>query len=405
MIRTTKTRYALLAFAVATLLTFLVIVPIAIRADDGGGDTGGGADASGSTDSANGGEGSTDSANGGSGSTDSSNAGMGSTDSSNAGLGSTESSNAGLGSTESNGGGVGSTDTGSAGLGSTESGSSGGFFGVVGGIVGGGESSGGVSASTPPPAPVPPPTQTQPTPPPPAYTVTPAPTSTVIAFVQQPVSITNTNTNVSASNSSANATTGSISNTNNSSTGPITISNSVHVTPQQTYQYVQAPPIYFSQSGVYNYPTSASIPPPVYVPSSYSAPAPAYIAPVYTQPTAPAVALTQIPYTGFDFGPIGDTMYWLGLLGFASALSYLALYYRQGAVAFALSFVGERRPAPIRPVAKIVTGQTAETEDIAEEEASVSVLELPVIEARRTTTDSIVIDRSYGVPRIVIARA
>src|SRR3989338_8362471 len=49
---------------------------------------------------------------------------------------------------------------------------------------------------------------------------------------------------------------------------------------------------------------------------------------------APYVALSQIPYTGFDLGTLGNTMYWLGLLSFAVAAAYLVLYYRGGASIF-----------------------------------------------------------------------
>jgi hypothetical protein len=38
------------------------------------------------------------------------------------------------------------------------------------------------------------------------------------------------------------------------------------------------------------------------------------------------VSLTQIPYTGFDYGPMGDAIYWMSLLAFAIAAAYLVLY-------------------------------------------------------------------------------
>ena len=55
--------------------------------------------------------------------------------------------------------------------------------------------------------------------------------------------------------------------------------------------------------------------------------------------TAPYVALTQIPYTGFDYGPIGNTLYWLGLLSFAVAGAYLVVYYRGGAFSLATAMI------------------------------------------------------------------
>ncbi len=45
----------------------------------------------------------------------------------------------------------------------------------------------------------------------------------------------------------------------------------------------------------------------------------------------PRVALTQIPYTGFDFGLFGNALYWIALAAFAAASSYLVLYHRGGA--------------------------------------------------------------------------
>lgn len=50
---------------------------------------------------------------------------------------------------------------------------------------------------------------------------------------------------------------------------------------------------------------------------------------------APYISLTQIPYTGFDFGPIGNAMYWLGMIATAMAGAYLVLYYRRNAFAIA----------------------------------------------------------------------
>ena len=59
--------------------------------------------------------------------------------------------------------------------------------------------------------------------------------------------------------------------------------------------------------------------------------------------TPDTLALTQIPYTGFDFGVAGNALYWMGLLAFAVAASYLVLYYKGGAVAFLGSILGRSR--------------------------------------------------------------
>ena len=42
---------------------------------------------------------------------------------------------------------------------------------------------------------------------------------------------------------------------------------------------------------------------------------------------SPHVALSQIPYTGFDFGTVGNTLYWAVLALFALAAGYLIVYY------------------------------------------------------------------------------
>lgn len=63
-----------------------------------------------------------------------------------------------------------------------------------------------------------------------------------------------------------------------------------------------------------------------------------YVFPMHTMPLPPAphivnvypasyVSLTQIPYTGFDFGTVGNALYWLGLLTVALAGAYLVVYY------------------------------------------------------------------------------
>jgi hypothetical protein len=56
------------------------------------------------------------------------------------------------------------------------------------------------------------------------------------------------------------------------------------------------------------------------------------VAPVIQNPT-PYVSLSQIPYTGFDFGALGNSIYWLALVAFAGAAAYLVLYFQGGAVA------------------------------------------------------------------------
>jgi hypothetical protein len=122
---------------------------------------------------------------------------------------------------------------------------------------------------------------------------------------------------------------------------------------------------------------------------------------------APYVALSQIPYTGFDFGPVGNALYWFSLLAFAGAGAYLLVYFRGGAFIFANALVSARAnvkrveyvatPTPATPIAPVV-------------EAEVSPLQienLPVVDYKTVTSDSMIVMHSRGneVPRIVISRA
>ncbi|MBI5003729.1 hypothetical protein HZC00_01395 [Candidatus Kaiserbacteria bacterium] len=146
--------------------------------------------------------------------------------------------------------------------------------------------------------------------------------------------------------------------------------------------------------------------PPVYQP-------PAYVPPVYVPPqvpTKPYVSLTQIPYTGFDFGPIGNAIYWAGLLSFALAASYLALYYK-GGLAFASGTVRSNRQevkrshvAAVKATATPVT--MTETPAVAQK---TSFADLPTRgEYRDSTADTMIIKLAQNadeMPRITITRA
>ncbi|RJQ35750.1 hypothetical protein C4568_00360 [Candidatus Parcubacteria bacterium] len=141
--------------------------------------------------------------------------------------------------------------------------------------------------------------------------------------------------------------------------------------------------------------------------------------PIYTvtptAPTAPYVALSQIPYTGFDYGPVGNAIYWTAILAFAAAAGYLLVY---GMPTFAF--------APVLQRFALTTGQAgsstnddeditevfksnlvASTEVATEEKQNVNTFELPVATTSHAgvTSDAMIIDRSSGTPRIVIARA
>ncbi len=157
------------------------------------------------------------------------------------------------------------------------------------------------------------------------------------------------------------------------------------------------------------------------VPATYATPIPAPV--YYSQPATPSVSLTQIPYTGFDYGPVGNTIYWMSLLAFAAAAGYLMVYYlpaqagRAGALAFAGNLFG-RRSTYADHIDAMDEGSTEEevaTSAIAPElpTQEVAARTLPTMESRRLpaqagiTTDSMIIDRSVigAAPRIVIARA
>ncbi len=133
----------------------------------------------------------------------------------------------------------------------------------------------------------------------------------------------------------------------------------------------------------------------------------------------PSVSLSQIPYTGFDFGPIGDSIYWAALLAFALASAYLLVYYRGGAFTLATAMVTGR--SSIKPVNFI----EAETPATAPVEAPAIEKEAPVVavnprlasvifpiqnlqtaEVRRMTSDAMIVSHSKngGAPRIVITR-
>lgn len=70
---------------------------------------------------------------------------------------------------------------------------------------------------------------------------------------------------------------------------------------------------------------------------------PSYTHTTYVPPVVRAnpqyVALSQIPYTGFDLGPVGNTIYWMSLMSIAAAGAYLLVYFKGGALSFAGTFM------------------------------------------------------------------
>ncbi len=127
---------------------------------------------------------------------------------------------------------------------------------------------------------------------------------------------------------------------------------------------------------------------------------PIQVAPVIT----PSVTLTQIPYTGFDFGPVGNAMYWTALFALAAAAAYILVYFVPG---LTFAFAGSKSKnaldtAEVREVFKsqisvLRTPSVLNDEELAEVAAFSS-------EKYRPTTDSMSHDTTNGAPRIVIAR-
>ena len=152
-----------------------------------------------------------------------------------------------------------------------------------------------------------------------------------------PTSNSNTSNCVNNScNSNTNTNINNVDNSNNSINHSFNTSVA-KVTPVQTQ-----PP---------HYPVQYVFPPTYTPPPTYIQP-PTYLPPTPTYRPAPYVALSQIPYTGFDLGPFGNAAYLGGILVFAGALAYLVLYYKGGAAVFIPSVFGSRRsPRVARAVA------------------------------------------------------
>lgn len=146
-----------------------------------------------------------------------------------------------------------------------------------------------------------------------------------------------------------------------------------------------------------------------------------YYTSTYVPPTttpAPYVSLSQIPYTGFDFGPIGNAMYWVVLLGFAVAAAYLVVYYQGGALALASEMVRSASPKQAEVSGRRTSTTTVPERDI--EEAPVAkaaapirdlpvdtpAFNLPVAEHRDVTHDSMdfYMSEDGSAPRIMITR-
>ena len=188
----------------------------------------------------------------------------------------------------------------------------------------------------------------------------------------QPINIVNNNTNT---NTNVNTVTPSTS-----TVVPI------YQTPVQYPVQYTYPQNYNYQA--YNYPSYT----PVYTPT--------YVAP------SPSISLSQIPYTGFDFGPVGNAMYYLSLLAFAAAGAYLLVYYSGNAMSFATAgFRTISKSRIVNAPAKLVQATAKQIEKAVEAPVLSPIQNLAV--AEHGTTDSMVLTHSKdgSAPRIVITRS
>ncbi len=198
-------------------------------------------------------------------------------------------------------------------------------------------------------------------------------TPTSISNIDNSVTITDNSINDSFNNYNSNNI-----GTNIQSPGAVAAGTSVSVTPLTT-------PTHYAG---YTYPT-------------YN---PTYTYPTYTQP-APYVALSQIPYTGFDYGPFGNSLYWIMLASIAVGGAYLLVYYRGGVagviqeVLTGNASVRNFTPAPIMSSAP-VAAPTVE-EDVLDEVE----IKTRAVDRYQGTRDTMGIVMDGGIPRIAISRA
>ena len=125
-----------------------------------------------------------------------------------------------------------------------------------------------------------------------------------------------------------------------------------------------------------------------------------YVAP------APYVSLSQIPYTGFDFGPLGNALYWLSLLSFAVAGGYLLVYYKGGAMTIATVLAARKSVASVASAPAKIVEATAKKIDAVIQPVLSPIQNVSVAGNRFATTDAMVLTHSKdgSAPRIVISR-
>ena len=110
--------------------------------------------------------------------------------------------------------------------------------------------------------------------------------------------------------------------------------------------------------------------------------------PTYVAPTTPYVSLSQIPYTGFDLGTVGNSIYWASLAVFALAAGYLMIYFRGGALALAGNVMGNRGYASEETTEEKIVTPTRHVSAEEEMTTSLNDFNLPVTSSRHVTTDT-----------------
>jgi len=134
------------------------------------------------------------------------------------------------------------------------------------------------------------------------------------------------------------------------------------------------------------------------------------------------ISLSQIPYTGFDAGLLGNALYWLSLISFAAAGAYLTVYYLPRNVfggagtASTLAFAGSSLRARKQNAVAHETVQIPEESKVEVVETPVETMTpspidvmefLPVASVAHSTKDAMQVlpSKEGGAPRIVITRS
>ncbi|PIR86474.1 hypothetical protein COU13_00725 [Candidatus Kaiserbacteria bacterium CG10_big_fil_rev_8_21_14_0_10_43_70] len=110
------------------------------------------------------------------------------------------------------------------------------------------------------------------------------------------------------------------------------------------------------------------------------------------------ISLTQIPYTGFDFGPVGNTIYWLSLIGLSLGAGYVFVRYRGNILDLAFSAVGVQRLSAVDRAEVIHEAVVLEDTQVEESEETEEESTTDYSTARITLKDG----DENNMPRITI---